>query len=131
MGRNTHDEQVAIILTPELARSLALISAYGRLLEAHQADAPTAVADFYARLNAWGIAALRLDGRSGKWIKELIAHKVTVQRKWWAIRQFLPEQAIHSLANQLDGEVQTTIYAIARKQWMTVNAQNADQTHGS
>jgi len=112
MGKNIHDKQVALTITPELARSLSLISAYGRLLESNEADAPTAVAEFYARLNAWGIAALRLDGRSGEWIKELIADKVTVQRKWWAIRQFLPEQAIHSLANQLDGEVQSTIHAI-------------------
>jgi len=99
MGRNTHDEQVAITLTPELARSLAIISAYSRILEAQKED-------FYTRLVSWGVLALSIDGRSGAWIKQLIADKPTLQRQWWALRQFLSEDAIHALARQLDAQVQ-------------------------
>lgn len=99
MGRNTQEDQLSLLPSPELARSLAIISAYSRILEA-QSEA------FYTRLVSWGVLALKLDGRSAAWIKQLIAAQPTLQRQWWALRQFLPEDAIHALAKQLDAQVQ-------------------------
>lgn len=99
MGKNTQEDQLSLLPSPELARSLAIISAYSRILEAQKED-------FYTRLVSWGVSALSIDGRSAAWIKSLIAHQSTLQRQWWAIRQYLPEDAIHALAKQLDAQVQ-------------------------
>jgi|GEM_PF-5958635 len=99
MGKDTQENQLSLIPSPELARSLAIISAYSRILEAQKDD-------FYTRLVSWGVSALRLDGRSGEWIKVLIARQPTLQQQWRAVRQFFPEDAIHALAKHLEAQMQ-------------------------
>jgi hypothetical protein len=100
MGKSTQENQISLIPSRPLIDSLAIISAYSQVLEAHQEA-------FYTRLISWGVSALRLDGRSGGWIKSLIAHQSTLRGQWWEIRQYLPEDAIHALARQLEALVNT------------------------
>lgn len=102
MGKNAQENQLSLNSNRPLIDSLAIISAYSQVLEAHQEA-------FYTRLVSWGVSALRLDGRSGEWIKALIARQPTLQKQWWAIRQFLPEDAIHALAKQLEAQVQAVL----------------------
>jgi hypothetical protein len=99
MGKTTQEEQLSLLPSPELARSLAIISAYSRILEDHSVD-------FHHWLVRWGVNALLKDGRSQEWIDDLLADKSTLTAGWWAIRQFLPEPALHALARHLDAQVQ-------------------------
>jgi hypothetical protein len=102
MGKTTQEDQLSLLPSPELARSLAVISAYSQILEAHSED-------FYKRLVTWAIAALVKGGAAPEWmtwIDRLVASKATPKQKWWLLRQFLPEPALHALARHLDAQVQ-------------------------
>jgi hypothetical protein len=91
MANNPQEEQLTLLPSPELARSLAVISACSRILEAHSEA-------FHGRLVRWGKRALLKDGRSPGWVNACGG--------WWEMRQFLPEPALHALARRLEEEVE-------------------------
>lgn len=98
MGKSTQGDQLKLTPNPPLSDSLAIISAYSQMLEAHKAS-------FYSQLIVWGVVALLHSGRSPEWIQRLRGQSTTQQQEWRAIRQFLPEEAIHALARHLEREM--------------------------
>lgn len=75
-------------------------------LHAHIVTLRAVQRSFYTRLIVWGIAALKKQGYSSEWIRQILDRGMGAGKVWGVIRQHLSVEALEVLLQHLRREIE-------------------------